>query len=116
MTPKLVQPAELLTPHLGQVERAALLLALNSVILGIGKVTVSLTYTKQTATRKRIAGRDYVAMPGVDKGAFIGDLTLVARNKAKGHVFFYVPSLTRADGSRAWGPTNLLPPESCRSW
>jgi hypothetical protein len=115
MATKMIGEAELITPHLGGLEHAALLLALNSVILNTGSVHVSLTYEKQTNTRPRVAGEDYVAMPGVSPATFIGQILLVGRNKKSGSLYFYVPSLTRADGSSPRGPTNLKP-EGVRSF
>jgi hypothetical protein len=118
MTTKLVTEADLNTPNLGQSERAALLLALNSVIVGTGRVYVSFTYQKQTKTKARKPGEDYVAMPGVSPDAFTGRLSLVARrvdNRANrragvvGKVFFHVPSTTRANGINPYGPTNFRP-------
>lgn len=106
---QLIADSELTTPNLSQAERAALLLALNSVILGTGEVYVAMTYHKQTKAKPRLPGVDYVAMPGVAPTAFMGRLWRVARNKKHGHVYFYITSSTRGDGKRPTGHTNLLP-------
>ena len=108
-TINLVQPHEAETPKLGFAERASLLLALNTVLLEQGEVTVSLTYEKQTDAKPRVAGKDYVAMPGVDPHAFFGRLTSVSRRKADGRVYFNVESLSRGDGTTPAKPTSLIP-------
>ena len=108
-TINLVQPSEAETPHLGFSERASLLLALNTVLLEQGSLTVALTYSKQTSSKPRVAGKDYVAMPGVDPHAFFGRLTSVSRRKADGRVYFNVKSLSRGDGTDPAKPTSLIP-------
>jgi hypothetical protein len=104
-------------PHLDQATKAALVTAANSVLSGAAKVTVSMTYRKQTKTRARIAGEDYVAMPGVSMEAQTGSLMVHRRvdNKANrrkgvvGEVYFKIKSVTRADGVESFGYTNVRP-------
>lgn len=108
-TINLVQPSEAETPHLGFTERASLLLALNTVLLEQGEITVALTYSKQTNAKPRLPGKDYVAMPGVDPSAFFGRLTSVSRRLADGRVYFNVKSLSRGDGTDPAKPTSLIP-------
>ena len=108
MTTKPVTSAELSTPLLNALEKNALVMALNSVILGAGTVSAAFLYDKQTATKARIAGEDYVKMPGVSAKATMGDIVLVCRqvnnaaNRRKGtvgRVYFLVPNTARATGA-----------------
>lgn len=113
----MIQHTELHTPHLNAVARAALLTAANVVEQGYGEVTVSVTYRKQTDTKPRIAGEDYVAMVGVVNEAQSGLLTVVRyvdnklnrKLKRVGKVYFRVRSVTRADGAEPIGFTHIRP-------
>jgi hypothetical protein len=113
----MIQSTELRTPHLTAVAHAALLTAANATEMGFAEVTVSLTYTKQTDTPPRIAGEDYVGMPGVTKQAQAGVLVVerYVDNKLNrslnrvGKVYFRVRSMTRADGAKPIGHTNMRP-------
>jgi hypothetical protein len=113
----MIQPNELHTPNLTPVARAALVTAANAVEMGLAEVTVAMTYRKQTKTRPRVAGEDYVAMPGVSCEAQAGTLMVErfvdnpANRKAQraGKVYFKIRSTTRADGSEPIGFTNIRP-------
>lgn len=113
----MIQQHELNTPHLNAATKAALLTAANVVEQGAAEVTVSMTYRKQTRTRARIAGEDYVAMPGVSYEAQTGLLTVHRkvdnaanrRNGTVGEVYLKIKSNTRADGEQAFGFTNVRP-------
>lgn len=113
----MIQPTEINTPYLNPLAKAALLTAANVVMSGMGEVTVSMTYTKQTDTKPRIAGEDYVGMPGVSMESQTGTLMVHRRvnNKANqrkgvvGQVYFKIKSITRADGAQAFGYTNVRP-------
>ena len=113
----MIQQHEINTPHLDPMSKAALVTAANAVAEGMAEVTVSMTYTKQTKTRARMAGEDYVAMPGVSYEAQTGTLMVHRRvdNKANrrkgvvGQVYFKIKSTTRADGEQAFGYTNVRP-------
>lgn len=113
----MIQQTELQTPHLNPLARAMLLTAANVVDQGFGEVTVSLTYDKQTDTKKRIAGEDYVGMPGVSMQAQTGVLVVeryqdnAANRKLMrvGRVYFRIRSMTRADGANPIGYTNMRP-------
>ena len=105
------------TPALDLGTRAQLLLSIATVLQGNGVVTVALTYDKQTDTRARIAGKDYVGMPGVSNKAQIGKLSVFryvnnAANRKLGRVgdiYLKVETSTRADGTTPVGYANLRP-------
>lgn len=105
------------TPHLSLLERQALLMSMTSVLAGLGDVFVSLTYNKQTETRPRIAGKDYVAMPGVRHEAQIGKLVVCQyvdnpanrRLNRVGKFYLKVETMTRADGTTPHGYANMRP-------
>lgn len=113
----MIQQNELNTPHLDANSKAALVTAANAVFSGAAEVTVSMTYNKQTKTRPRIAGEDYVAMPGIAPEAQTGTLmvhrrTNNAANRRKGvvgEVYFKIKSVTRANGQESFGYTNVRP-------
>jgi hypothetical protein len=113
----MIQHTELHTPHLAPVARAMLLTAANVVDQGYGEVTVSITYTKQTDTKPRIAGEDYVAMLGVVNQAQSGPLVVrrYTDNKLNrklnrvGKIYLRIRSVTRADGAKPIGHTNIRP-------
>lgn len=113
----MIQHNELNTPYLDLATKAALVTAANAVAQGVAEVTVSMTYRKQTKTRPRIAGEDYVAMPGVSMEAQTGTLMVHRKvdnpaNRRKGvvgEVYFKIKSNTRADGDQAFGFTNVRP-------
>jgi hypothetical protein len=113
----MIQIHELNTPNLTPVAKAALVTAINTVEQGLAEVTVSLTYSKQTDTRPRIAGEDYVAMPGVTQEAQTGRLTVARytdnRQNRKlgrvGKVWLQVKSTTRSDGVEGFGYTRMRP-------
>jgi hypothetical protein len=107
MTP--IQPNEITTPHLNFIERQALLLSLNSAMFGLGEVTVGFVYDKQTKTKPRIAGKDYVSLPGTDTKAQFGQIVMVARRQKDGGVYFKVASMTRGNGQSPRGYTNVRP-------
>lgn len=108
---------EIKTPNLDQATKAVLLTALNTVAEGLATVTVSMTYRKQTKTKARLAGEDYVGMPGVSFEAQTGTLSVHKRvnnpaNRRKGvvgEVYLKIKSVTRADGVDSFGFTNVRP-------
>jgi hypothetical protein len=113
----MIQHNEINAPSLTPVAKAALVTAANAVEAGLADVTVSMTYRKQTETRPRVAGEDYVGMPGVSFEAQTG-LLMVERytdnsvnRKAKrvGRIYFKIRSVTRADGASPVGFTNVRP-------
>ena len=105
------------TPHLDAVQNAELMTAINTVDDGLAIITVSMTYRKQTKTRARLAGEDYVAMPGVTMEAQTGTLSVHRKvdnkaNKRKGvvgEVYLKIKSVTRANGVESFGWTNVRP-------
>lgn len=113
----MIQSTELHTPHLNLVAHAALLTAANATEMGFAEVTVAMTYRKQTDTKPRIAGEDYVSMPGVVNEAQTGILVVerYVDNKQNrklqrvGRVYFRVRSVTRADGATPAGYTHMRP-------
>ena len=113
----MIQQTQINTPHLDQQTKAVLVTALNSVVDGLARVTVSMTYNKQTKTKPRLAGEDYVAMPGVSQEAQTGSLSVHSRvdnpaNRRKGvvgQVYLKIKSVTRADGVESFGYTNVRP-------
>jgi len=81
--------------------RAGVLLALLAVNNG-ATVEVSLTYRKQTKSAPRIAGQDYVELPGIGMDVFFGTLTGSFRTKA-GALRFRVNSGARSmGGENGW--------------
>ena len=104
-----IQPAELNTPHLNLPERQALLLALNTQYFGLGEVTVAFIYDKQTETKPRLGGQDYIPIPGCDPRVQVGQITYVSRRQTDGGVYFRVASMTRGDGQNPRGFTNVRP-------
>jgi hypothetical protein len=116
-TDRPIQSGELSTPSLPPVVAAALFTAANATI-SCGKVAhVSMTYSKQTKTKARIAGEDYVGMPGVSFETQIGTLSVYRRvdnkvNRRKGVaglVYFKVKTTTRGDGVQPYGYANIRP-------
>jgi len=113
----MINQNELNTPHLDAASAAALLTAANAAAERLAEVTVSLTYRKQTDTPARIAGEDYVAIPGISFEAQTG--TLSAHRKANnpanrrkdvvGEVYLKIKSITRANGVESFGYTNVWP-------
>lgn len=104
-----IQPNELRAPELTPVQQGALLLALNSALLGNGRVSVSFTYRNQTDAPRSRPGIDHVEMPGVAPNTMIGHITRVARAKDDGHVFFGLACLTRGDGATPYKPRYYRP-------
>lgn len=113
----MIQANELHVPGLTPVARATLLTAANAVESGLAEVTVSMTYRKQTKTEPRIAGKDYVAMPGVSYEAQTGKLMVLRykdnalnrREQRVGRIYFKIRSVTRSDGATPFGYSNVLP-------
>ena len=115
----MIQHNEISMTGLDPVTRGTILTVANAVLAGVAEVMVSLTYRKQTKTRARVAGKDYVALPGVSCEAQTGTLTVhrrtdnAANRKAGtvGQVYFKIESMTRSDGSVGFGYTNVRPEE-----
>ena len=107
---------EILGAPLFPVFRVMLLKAANDAIEG-KIVSVSLTYDKQTASKPRVADRDYIGLPGVSGKAHIGPLTVYRYvdnrgNQKLGRVgkpYFKVNTLTRQTGDGEWGHANMRP-------
>jgi hypothetical protein len=113
-----VQDNELHTPKLPPQQKGVLLTTLNAVEAGTGLATVHMTYRKQTKSKPRLAGEDYVAMPGITPEVQIGQITSVFRLKDNpknrkagtvGHVRFRLASMSRADGVNPTGFTTVIP-------
>ena len=113
-----IQINELNTTNLPQQQKAVLLTTLNAVEAGTGVATVHMTYRKQTKSKPRIAGEDYVAMPGITPEVQIGQITSVfrlkdnAKNRREGKVGavrFRLASMSRADGITPTGFTTVIP-------
>lgn len=113
-----VQANELSCPDLPPQQFAALLTTLNAVEMGAGVATVHMTYRKQTKAKPRIAGEDYVAMPGITPEVQNGQITSVfrlkdnAKNRREGTVGavrFRLASMSRADGISPTGFTTVIP-------
>jgi len=100
---------ELIVPSLDITQRQLLLLALNTVLAGLGKITVALAYNKQTESKPRLAGKDYVAMPGVDPTAQFGEIVRVFRRKKDNALRFTIASASRGDGATPIGYTAVIP-------
>lgn len=115
MTP--INASTIRCPNLNPTQYATLLTTVIAVDSGACDATVSLTYLKQTKTRPRIAGEDYVPQPGVSCETQTGQLRVLRRvdNKANrkagvvGRIYFKVKSSTRADGVTDHGYTNIRP-------
>jgi len=114
---KPVQPNEVRNPNLSPMESAAMLLAMNSTLMGVGDVHVSVTYPKQTSTKARVPDKDFVSLPGVSPETLIGKLMVARRvdNAANrkagvvGKVYCKVESVTRANGQSPYGYANVRP-------
>lgn len=112
-----INPVDIKTPKLSLMERQALVTSIFSVLNGLGEVTVSLTYDKQTNTRPRIAGEDYIKMPGIDPKAQIGRLEVYqyVDNRANrklgrvGKIYLKVATMTRSNGESPTHHANLRP-------
>ena len=113
-----IQINELHCPHLPQPQLSQLFTTLVAVEAGAGVATVHMTYNKQTKSKPRIAGEDYVAMPGMTPEVQIGQITSVfrlkdnAKNRREGKVGavrFRLASLSRADGVTPTGFTTVIP-------
>ena len=112
-----ISAQEISTPNLSAAEANTLLTTLNAVEQDLVFATVSVTYRKQTKTKARKAGEDYVAMPGVSMEAQTGTLSVLRRvdNKANrrkgvvGEIYMKIKSVTRADGVESFGWTNVRP-------
>lgn len=112
-----VNPVSIKTPHLSLPERMALITSIWATLSESAEVHVALTYNKQTDTAPRIAGRDYIKLPGVDQHAQHGVLEVRRytdnRQNRKlgraGQIYLHVASPTRADGEKPYGHSNLRP-------
>lgn len=112
-----VSAQEIATPNLSAAEANTLLTTINAVEQDLVVATVSVTYKKQTKTKPRKAGEDYVAMPGVSMEAQTGTMSVHRRvdNKANlrkgvvGEIYLKIKSVTRADGVESFGWTNVRP-------
>ena len=113
----MINPNDINPVNLNPAEARELRTAINSVDEGTAIITVSLTYRKQTKTRARIAGEDYVSMPGVSYESQTGTLSVHRKvdnpaNRRKGvvgEVYLKIKSVTRADGVESFGWTNVRP-------
>lgn len=113
----MIQMNDLNTPKLDPESKLALVLSANMAEKGIAQVYASVTYTKQTDTKARIAGEDYLKLPGVSHKVQDGRLIVkryadnAANRRAKrvGKVYLMINSTTRADGDQVSKPTNLRP-------
>lgn len=85
-------------PKLNPVERAALLTAINAVRAGIFTLDVAFLYDKQTTAKPRVAGVDYMALPGDAGKLHVGVLVAAPTNKA-GEVYLRVLDTARGNGS-----------------
>lgn len=110
------QPHEISTPHLSPAQRAVLVTAIAAAEQGL-EVRIALTYSKQTSARPRIAGEDYLALPGVSPEAQMGVLRVKRYTASKanvrsgkaGKIYLLVESLTRGDGLKPVGYTAMRP-------
>jgi len=113
----MIKQNELNTPNLNPAQASELLTAANASSEGLAVITVSMTYRKQTKTKARIAGEDYVGMPGVSFESQTGTLSVHRKvdnpaNRRKGvvgEVYLKIKSVTRADGVESFGWTNVRP-------
>jgi hypothetical protein len=107
---------ELVNDNLHPMMQAQLLMAANMAELG-STVTVCLTAPKVTDGKPRIAGKDYMGLPGVAPGTQIGPLEVHRYVDNPGNrkldrvngVYFKVRSVTRANGKQPFGWTAVRP-------
>lgn len=107
---------ELDTPNLHPMVACQFLLALNMAEQG-AEVTVCLTAPKVTDTAPRQSPQDYLTLPGIAPGTQIGPMTVHryvdnSENRRLGRVgavYVKIRSITRANGLRPYGWTNLRP-------
>jgi hypothetical protein len=108
---------EIVNRNLHPMMQCAMLMAANMAEQG-AEVTVCLTAPKVTETAPRVGnGQDYMSLPGVSPETQIGPMSVHRyvdnpdnRRKGRvGQVYFKVRSITRANGLRPYGWTNLRP-------
>ena len=105
------------TPNLSPRARAQFLMAVLNTLSGGVVVTVAITYDNQTDGKRRIAGEDFQAIPGVDPRVQLGTLSahfrvdnqVNQRAGTVGELYVKVCSLTRGNGVRPYGYTALRP-------
>lgn len=95
------------TPGLTPAERAVLLTVVNATIAGLFRFEVACTYNKQTTAKPRIAGLDYLALPGTTTKMHHGQLLAVLVNSCGG-IRLRIADRSRGDGQNLTGYTDLL--------
>lgn len=95
------------TPALTPAERVVLLTAINATLFGIFRFEVAFTYSKQTTAKPRLAGVDYLPLPGVTGKLHHGILCGVLVN-AEGKLRLRIADRSRGDGARLSVPTDAL--------
>lgn len=93
------------TPNLAPMERMLLLTTLNATIFGLFKFEVAFTYSKQTDAKPRLAGIDYMALPGSSPKMHHGVLCGVLCS-AEGKLRLRIADRSRGDGARLSAPTD----------
>jgi hypothetical protein len=108
---------EIVNRNLHPIQACSLLMAANMAEAG-AEVTVCMTVPKVTdAAPRQGNGVDFLSLPGIAPDAQIGPMTVHryvdnAKNRREervGQVYFKVRSITRANGLRPFGWTNVRP-------
>ena len=116
--PVTIEEIRAATPRLDPVQQSELFRALVGARQG-ASVSVSFTYVTQTDSTKvkrRIAGKDYVAMPGVGSEVHFGLVTGaeapedgVFRRKKDQVLRFRIQDYARPRGAEAWSWMSVVP-------
>jgi hypothetical protein len=96
------------TPTLAAPDRMSLKMAVEGTQSGLFSFYVAFTYDKQSKAKPRIAGVDFLKMPGVGPKLHMGWLYSAPINK-KGEVYLLVADVARADGDKHFGWTAIRP-------
>jgi hypothetical protein len=110
----MIRIQEIENKHLHPMQHAQLVMAVNMVELG-AEVWVSLTAPKTGDSKPRIAGKDYIALPGIAPDAQIGTLHVDRyvdnpsnrRIGRVGEIKLLVNSITRCNGRDPKRPTGV---------
>jgi hypothetical protein len=110
----MIRIQDIVNSHLHPMQHAQLVMAVNMAEAG-AEVWVSLTAPKTGDSKPRVAGKDYVALPGISPQAQIGTLHVDRyvdnpsnrRIGRAGQIKLLVNSITRANGRDPKRPTGV---------
>lgn len=96
--------AKTITAH----ERMQLLIAINGTRSGLFRFYVAFEYKKQTKSPPRIAGVDFLQLPGCPTNVHLGWLVAAPTNK-NGKIYLRLADVARADGQNYTAWTSVIP-------